>query len=128
MDGAQTFVLVIAAIVAALLVVAIAAWWMWRRITASERALIKRIGRLPLRRKLRLARLLATDRGTPLLARAIPLVLVLYLALPLDLIPDFIPVLGQLDDALVVLLAARIMLRLLPRDIIESHLASLEAA
>ena len=33
-----------------------------------------------------------------------------YLALPFDLVPDFIPVAGQLDDVLVVMLALRIVL------------------
>jgi uncharacterized membrane protein YkvA (DUF1232 family) len=37
--------------------------------------------------------------------------LVGYLALPFDLVPDFIPVVGHLDDALVVVLALRVVLR-----------------
>ena len=43
---------------------------------------------------------------------------VVYLAMPIDLVPDFIPVAGQLDDAIVVALALRGLAR---RDLLEEH-------
>jgi len=46
------------------------------------------------------------------------LVLVPYLASPIDLIPDFIPVLGQLDDALLVALALRRLVRTAGADVV----------
>ncbi len=39
------------------------------------------------------------------------LAIALYLALPLDLVPDFIPLAGQLDDAVVVLIGLRFLVR-----------------
>jgi uncharacterized membrane protein YkvA (DUF1232 family) len=48
-------------------------------------------------------------------------VLVGYLQLPLDLIPDFIPIIGRLDDALVVGLAIRIALRSASPELIRQH-------
>lgn len=47
-----------------------------------------------------------------------------YLASPIDLVPGIIPLVGQLDDAAVVLLALRAALRGLPADAQEQHLAA----
>ena len=68
-----------------------------------------------------LFRRLARD---PRLARRYKLVLLgaaAYLAMPIDLIPDFIPVLGQLDDALVVALALRAVVRGAGADLVAEH-------
>jgi len=47
--------------------------------------------------------------------------LVAYLATPLDLVPDFIPVAGQLDDAILVLLVLRTLLRRTPDELLAEH-------
>jgi uncharacterized membrane protein YkvA (DUF1232 family) len=47
--------------------------------------------------------------------------LVGYLALPFDLVPDFIPVAGHLDDALIVALALRVVLRGSGSDLVREH-------
>ena len=55
---------------------------------------------------LRLIKRLAGDRSLPQGVRIRLLLLLAYLALPFDLVPDFIPVLGYADDAVVVLCCA----------------------
>jgi uncharacterized membrane protein YkvA (DUF1232 family) len=47
--------------------------------------------------------------------------LVGYLALPIDLVPDFIPVAGQIDDVLVVVLALRVVLRASGSELMREH-------
>jgi uncharacterized membrane protein YkvA (DUF1232 family) len=52
---------------------------------------------------------------TPLWLKGLMLVIPAYLLSPIDLIPDFIPVLGWVDDALVVTLLVNLIVRLLPQ-------------
>lgn len=64
---------------------------------------------------------LMRDRRVPLFVRLIPVPLVLYLAMPIDIIPDFIPVIGVLDDILIVAGALWILLRFTPRTVVAEH-------
>lgn len=98
----------------------------WRRSGPEERALVKRVVGLPIRRKLGLALALAREPRIPLVVRAIPPALLLYLATPIDLIPDFIPVLGHLDDVLILVAGIGLVLRFTPRDVLDEHVARLE--
>ena len=56
---------------------------------------------------LRLVRNLIGDRGVPLGARVALVILLIWLISPVDLIPEFIPVLGPLDDVVVAVLVLR---------------------
>ncbi|HEV8054024.1 MAG TPA: YkvA family protein [Candidatus Limnocylindrales bacterium] len=49
-----------------------------------------------------------------------------YLALPVDLIPEFIPVIGAIDDVAVVILALDLFLEGVPRELLDEKLAKLE--
>ena len=60
---------------------------------------------------LRLLRRLAADRTLPRGVRIRLALLLAYLALPFDVIPDFIPVLGYADDAIIVTLVLRSTVR-----------------
>jgi uncharacterized membrane protein YkvA (DUF1232 family) len=60
---------------------------------------------------LRLVRRLAADPALPRGVRWRLGALIAYLAIPIDLVPDFIPVAGQLDDAIVVALVLRFFVR-----------------
>jgi uncharacterized membrane protein YkvA (DUF1232 family) len=60
----------------------------------------------------------ARDPGTPLLARCLALAIAAYALSPIDLIPDFIPVLGYLDDLVIVPLGLLLVIRLLPPSVL----------
>jgi uncharacterized membrane protein YkvA (DUF1232 family) len=117
---------VIAGIAAAVAVLAVLA--LRARRDPAVRALIAEVRRLRPREQWRLATRVARDRRVPLVARVLPVALVGYLLLPIDLIPDFIPVIGQLDDLLILVLTAWLIARLVPAEVITEHRLAIEAA
>ena len=68
------------------------------------------------------------DPRTPLLARVVAGLVVAYALSPIDLIPDFIPVLGYLDDLILVPLGIMLALRLIPAAVLADARAQAEAA
>ena len=77
-------------------------------------------------RELKLMRRLLLDERVPLWQKAIPVAAAVYLVSPLDLIPDVIPVVGQLDDLAVLLGSMRLFRSLVPAALIEEHLAYID--
>jgi uncharacterized membrane protein YkvA (DUF1232 family) len=61
------------------------------------------------------------DPQVPRRAKVLLGLLAAYLALPFDLVPDFIPVAGQLDDAVAVALVLRAVVRWAGEDALERH-------
>ena len=55
--------------------------------------------------------------GTPWAAKLVAAIVVAYALSPIDLIPDFIPVLGLLDDLILVPLGIALAIRLIPRPV-----------
>ena len=77
-------------------------------------------------RELRLLRRLLLDERVPLWQKAIPVAAALYLVSPLDLIPDVLPVVGQLDDLAVLLGSLRLFRSLVPPALVAEHLAYID--
>lgn len=69
----------------------------------------------------RLTRRLAADPTVPRGVRIWLIVLLVYLLLPIDLVPDFIPVIGYADDAIIVALVLRFATRHAGADALDRH-------
>lgn len=70
---------------------------------------------------IRLVSRLARDRSLPTTLRVWLWMLVGYLAFPIDLVPDFLPVIGYADDAIVVAVALRAVVRRAGREAVAEH-------
>ena len=58
------------------------------------------------------------DRRVPTLPKALLVLTVVYVVSPLDVIPDFIPVIGEMDDVVVVLSGLWLFIRLCPPELV----------
>jgi uncharacterized membrane protein YkvA (DUF1232 family) len=71
--------------------------------------------------------LAARDPRVPWYAKVVAACVAAYALSPLDLIPDFIPVLGYLDDILLVPLGIALAIRLIPPEVLAEHRATAAA-
>ena len=123
----ELLIVLVGVVIPLIIIVGTIVWWARRSWSDDEERLAKRMGRLSFKRKLRLGLRLFGERrvGWPL--RIFAVILILYLAMPFDIIPDFIPVIGYLDDLVVVVLGTTLLLRSIKRELVEEHLLQLEA-
>src|SRR6266568_9353870 len=70
----------------------------------------------------------ARDPRVPWYAKALAFCVAGYALSPIDLIPDFVPVLGYLDDVIIVPLGIVLVVKLIPPDIMAEHRALAAAA
>lgn len=61
------------------------------------------------------------DKDTPILAKIFAGITVAYALSPIDLVPDFIPVLGYLDDVILLPMLVAFTVKLIPADIMERN-------
>jgi uncharacterized membrane protein YkvA (DUF1232 family) len=96
--------------------VLMAVLWLTRPDELSARELLRLLPDV-----LRLVRRLAGDRTLPRGVRVRLWLLMVYLAVPIDLVPDFLPVVGHADDAIVVALVLRSVVRRAGGAAVERH-------
>jgi uncharacterized membrane protein YkvA (DUF1232 family) len=72
--------------------------------------------------------LASRDPRVPWPAKALAVCIAAYALSPIDLIPDFIPVLGYLDDAILLPLGILLVVRMIPADIMAEHRAAAQVA
>ena len=66
-------------------------------------------------------RLYGDPRVSMLLKTMAPVVALAYIIMPIDLLPDFIPVLGQLDEVAIILLLVRLFISLAPPEVVAEY-------
>ncbi len=78
-------------------------------------------------KKLILMKRIYQDPRLPKKLKFIPGLVIAYLLSPIDIIPDFIPVLGYLDDLIIVGFLLWLFFRLVPGELVEYHRVCLES-
>jgi uncharacterized membrane protein YkvA (DUF1232 family) len=73
----------------------------------------------------RLSWRLIREPRVPVFVKAVPALAALYLVSPLDIMPDVLPIMGQLDDLAIALMALQLFQRLCPPRAVEFHRAAL---
>ena len=81
-------------------------------ITAYARPVFKRI-----RSAWHLYRYALRDVRTPTSAKILPLLSLVYLLWPIDILPDVLPIIGQLDDVTMIIGLFSIALRMIPKNV-----------
>jgi membrane protein DedA with SNARE-associated domain/uncharacterized membrane protein YkvA (DUF1232 family) len=95
--------------------------YVWRVLSGGSLGARLRGWARDLRRDVYAIYLAARDPRVPWYAKAVALLVAAYAVSPIDLIPDFIPVVGHLDDVILVPLGVLLAARLIPDALLEEH-------
>jgi uncharacterized membrane protein YkvA (DUF1232 family) len=66
------------------------------------------------------------DPRVPLHLKTMVLAVVFYVLLPFDVLPDYLPVVGQIDDLMLLVLAGYYFIRWSPQDVVDEHVAAID--
>jgi uncharacterized membrane protein YkvA (DUF1232 family) len=75
--------------------------------------------------QVRLVWLLLRDPEVPIYIKVVPLVALIYVLIPTDLIPDVFPVMGQLDDITALLVGGKVFIEMAPNHVVRKYLDEL---
>ncbi len=64
---------------------------------------------------------LVRDKRVPIYTKAIPAAVLVYMILPIDLVPDVLPIVGQIDDLMLLILALRTFVWLAPNEVVNTY-------
>jgi uncharacterized membrane protein YkvA (DUF1232 family) len=77
--------------------------------------------------QMRLVLRLIRDPEVPIYLKIVPLLGFLYLLFPFDLVTDFVPVIGQLDDLTALIVGGKVFIELAPPALVARHLRQIRA-
>jgi membrane protein DedA with SNARE-associated domain len=101
--------------------------YLWRLVSGGRLGEWVRSWASTLRRDVHAIYLASRDPRVPWYAKGVALLIAAYAVSPIDLIPDFIPVLGHLDDVILVPLGVLLACRLIPAEVLAEHRSRAEA-
>ena len=75
--------------------------------------------------QIKLVYYLVRDRDVPIYLKVLPFLGVLYVLFPIDLITDIIPVLGQVDDLMILTIGAKVFIEMAPAQVVAKYICLL---
>jgi uncharacterized membrane protein YkvA (DUF1232 family) len=78
-----------------------------------------------LKNEIRVLYLAYKDPRTPWYAKVFAVLIIGYALSPIDLIPDFIPVLGYVDDLIIVPAGMALLLKMIPKEVVDEYRAKI---
>ncbi|MBP6789664.1 MAG: DUF1232 domain-containing protein [Candidatus Promineofilum sp.] len=75
--------------------------------------------------QIKLVYYLVRDRDVPIYLKVLPFLGVLYVLFPIDIITDFVPVLGQIDDLMILTIGAKVFIEMAPAQVVAKYMAQM---